>query len=273
MRKTFFAIGLALAGCTASYATTQDDQRDAIAKFMAQLDFGRPYLAEPLADPSLLAPPPPAEDSHGMAIDHERNQAALALRDTDRWKLAASDADLRKDAVLSSFSCAAGIALSDEATPATAHLLRRSRSDFGASTSPVKKQYQRPRPFMINGESSCTPEAEAFLSHDGSYPSGHSAIGYGTGLVLAALIPERASQLVARGVAYGESRAMCNVHWSSDVAASRPIASAVFARLVANPQFAEDFAAAQAELAALERSDSTASPARCTWEARALASK
>ena len=121
---------------------------------------------------------------------------------------------------------------------------------FGLSTYPTKMKYQRPRPFMENGKPTCTPDQEDVLRKDGSYPSGHSAIGFGTGLILAEVVPDRAAQLVARGRAFGDSRRICNVHWLSDVEEGRVVASAVMARLNAEPAFAADLAAARAEVAA-----------------------
>jgi acid phosphatase (class A) len=87
------------------------------------------------------------------------------------------------------------------------------------------------------------------LRKDGSYPSGHSAIGYGWGLILAELFPDRASRLVARGRAFGDSRRVCNVHWLSDVEEGRIAAAATVARLHADAYFRKDLDAARAELA------------------------
>lgn len=55
--------------------------------------------------------------------------------------------------------------------------LRRSLVDAGLATYGAKDHYQRMRPFVENKEASCTPAEEAKLAKDGSYPSGHSALG------------------------------------------------------------------------------------------------
>lgn len=163
-------------------------------------------------------------------------------------------------------SCAAGRAIDPEATPKTAALLRKAFPDFGIATGAAKRKYMRPRPFMSNGKPTCTPKSEPGLRGDGSYPSGHSAIGYGWGLVLAELLPERTNQLVARGRAYGDSRRICNVHWLSDVEEGRIVATAVFARLQAEPAFRADLKAAREELATLPAKP----PGDCAAEAAAL---
>jgi acid phosphatase (class A) len=121
---------------------------------------------------------------------------------------------------------------------------------------------------MENGKPTCTTEAEAVLRRDGSYPSGHSALGFGWGLILAQVVPDRAAELVARGRAYGDSRRICNVHWLSDIEEGRVVASAVVARLNAEPAFRADLDAARAEVAALaERNPGT----DCAAEAALLA--
>jgi acid phosphatase (class A) len=165
-------------------------------------------------------------------------------------------------------ACAAGRHIDAVATPQTYKLLIRAATDFSGSTRSAKDHYRRSRPFMTNGQPSCTPEAEKVLRTNGSYPSGHSAIGYGWGLVLAQVLPDRATDLVARGIAFGDSRRVCNVHWLSDVEQGRVTATATFARLQASPAFQADIAAARDELA----QRAPVAPDRdCAAEAAALA--
>ena len=106
------------------------------------------------------------------------------------------------------------------------------------------------RPFTVNNAPICTPEDEKILRNDGSYPSGHTALGWAWALILAELAPDKADAILARGLSYGESRIICNVHWNSDVVAGRIMASATVARLHNNPEFIADMKAAKAELAA-----------------------
>ena len=141
--------------------------------------------------------------------------------------------------------------------------------DLGGSTAEVKKRYMRQRPFMVNGQPMCTPDWDKVLRRDGSYPSGHSAIGYGFGLILAEVMPERAAKLVARGRAMGDSRRICNVHWLSDIEEGRVLASATVMRLNADPAFAADLAAARKEVAAQQSKSAEAAP-DCAQEAAAL---
>lgn len=202
-------------------------------------------------DSLLLNPPPPAAGSGAEARDLEAAKAAVALRGTPRWTLATRDADFMSPAATSGFSCAAGFAIGPTTTPKLDMLMQRVARDLAGATGATKRKYMRPRPFTVNGQPICTPEMETILRGDGSYPSGHSSLGYGWGLVLAEAVPDRAAQLVARGRAFGDSRRICNVHWLSDIEEGRVVASAVVARLNAEPAFQADLAAVRAEAAAM----------------------
>lgn len=215
--------------------------------------------------PDSFAPPPPAPGSAAQARDDEAAKAALTLRGGPRWTLATADADLLSPKATATFSCTLGIAIGPDTTPRLDRLLRRTIADFGMSTSAIKHRYARARPFMVNGQPTCTPDWEPMLRKDGSYPSGHSAIGYGWGLVLAELRPDIAPALVARGRAFGDSRRICNVHWLSDTEEGRLAATVVFARLNADRTFQKDMKAARKDIVRAK-----ARPTGCDSEAAAL---
>ncbi len=228
------------------------------------------YLSQGGVPSSLtLIPPPPAPGSAAMARDEEAAKAALALRGTPRWDLARRDADLFTPGSVGTFSCAAGTALGPQPSPHIDALLRRAARDLALAVYPTKTRYMRPRPFMTDGAPVCTPEIDAMLRRDGSYPSGHSAIGYGWGLILAEMFPARSAELVARGRAFGDSRRVCNVHWLSDVEEGRVMASAVVARLHAEPAFRADLEDARKEVAGLGAK--SAPDGACAAEAATLA--
>lgn len=195
----------------------------------------------------ILTSPPPTQGSAAEARDREANEKAVLLHGSKRWEQAAADAVLEFPDAVHAFDCTMGIEISPKATPRLYNIMQRSLFDFGLSTSPTKKSYMRTRPFMVNDRPICTPEYTDLLRHDGSYPSGHSAIGFGWGLVLSAIAPEKTEQLMSRGIDFGDSRAVCNVHWQSDVEAGRIMASAVYARLTASRMFMKDVEAARAE--------------------------
>ena len=259
-----FSLGTGLAGCT---STAPEPEQ--VAEIYPGILQG--YL--PMDDPLLsveFVPPAPAPDSPRQVKDDAVVAQMLPLRGSARWDLAIADAELSFPGAAEAFSCALGIRVTEAATPDLYMLLRRTLADLGISTSSAKKAYQRERPFMVNGEPMCTPEEEDKLRKDGSYPSGHTAIGWGWGLILSELAPERAEALIARGRSFGESRNVCNVHWRSDIIAGRMAGAAAVARLHTNAEFLTAMAAAREDIERARAGGLT--PERdCAWEASALA--
>ena len=204
-----------------------------------------------------------------MAEDEAVNRSALAIQGTPRFEMAANDAVLTMPAVAQTFSCALGVPISTEKTPKLNALLWKVLVDAGGSTAEAKDRYQRTRPFAINGKPICTPEIAERLRNNGSYPSGHAAIGYAFGLVLSQVAPDRGDALVARGTAFAESRLVCNVHWESDVEQGQFMAAAVVARFNAQSAFRSDMDAARAEIDAL-RAQGAKPDRNCDAEAQAL---
>jgi acid phosphatase (class A) len=194
-----------------------------------------------------LLPAPPVDGSTAFILDTEISKTYLEQSDTAAWKQAQIDAELYFPEALESFSSAAAFPISEEKTPNLYILLRRTLGDASLSTYAAKKQYMRPRPFMVNNKPTCTPELEDHLK-DGSYPSGHAAIGWAWALVLAEIFPERTNHIIERGRSYGQSRVVCNVHWQSDVNEGRFIGAATVARLHANPMFQADLKAAKKDV-------------------------
>ena len=225
---------------------------------------------EPPLNSAAFLPPPPTSGSAQQAADDAASEAMRVLEGSARWTQAAVDAELHFPAAAQIFSCVLGVSVTEAQTPALYRLLQRSLTDFGLASYPAKRAHQRQRPFLINGGEICTPDDRETLETDGSYPSGHSAIGWGWALTLSQLAPERAEALLARGRAYAQSRMVCNVHWLSDTEAGMAVGAAAFARLQNDALFQATMAAARQELnqANLEHPDT----ATCDAEAAALAS-
>jgi acid phosphatase (class A) len=212
------------------------------------------YLPKASRPDSLqLLPPPPTRGSARMAGDVAVSRAALRLRGTARWALARRDAVLTFPKAADAFECAAGLRVSKDRTPNLYQVLGRAETDARLSTRRAKKYYKRRRPFLLNGKPICTPGDKERLAKEGSYPSGHTTIGWAWALVLSELIPDRADRILLRGRQFGESRLVCNVHWNSDVEAGRTLAAAVVARLHGDPAFRAAMRAARREIAAARR--------------------
>lgn len=239
----------------------------------AELPQGRPgyvvgYLdpAE-LPDSQALLAPPPAAGSAAFAADEEAYRSTRGLRDTPRWALAAKDADLGFPQAAETFSCALAMPVSEQATPHLYMLLRRVRADASRANDKAKTYYKRQRPFALHGDTNCTPREQL---KDDSYPSGHSSIGWAWALALAEIAPDRANPILARGLAFGQSRVVCGVHWKSDVEAGRVVGASVVSRLHAAPVFAAQLAAARKEIEGA-RAAGLNSPLDCAAQAQALA--
>lgn len=208
------------------------------------------YLPTPsLAVPALIVPPPPARGSAAHAADDEAYRESLRLRGGDRWKLATYDALGEYPAAIDRFSCALGVSITPQAMPRLYLLLRRVALDAGGAAAVAKSRFDRRRPFVAANDEICTPEFEQVFRADKSYPSSAAAIGWGWALVLAEIDPASASALLRRGLAYGNSREVCRVHWRSDVDAGRLIAAATVAQLHANADFLGELGDARRELA------------------------
>lgn len=265
------AASLGLAGCASSPA-----QGGAEAAASAPIPEIRPgimagYLDHAqLPDSLALLPPPPAPGTPAFANDEAVHAAAQKLRGTPRWELAAVDAELMKPSALETFSCALGVPVNDTDTPNLTRLLKRTLVDGGLSTYGAKNRYQRTRPFVIHNEGTCLPKDEAGLRNDGSYPSGHTAIGWTHALVLAQVAPGQADALFARGRAFAESRLVCNAHWQSDILEGKVVAAATYALLQSNATFRQDVQLAAADVAKARAAG--LKPGRdCAAEAAALA--
>jgi len=272
MKKRFATTALAiptllvLAGCTIMTSPTTSPDG---------LSGGRPGYVIGYLDPADLPnaqkflPPPPAAGSASLASDEETYSATRKLRGTPRWALATKDADLTFPNAAQTFSCALGLTISPEQTPHLNMLVRRVRADASRANDKAKDLYKRQRPYLAHGDTSCTPQEK---HKNDSYPSGHSSIGWAWALVLAEIAPDRADRIFSRGLAFGESRVVCGVHWKSDVEAGRVVGASAVSRLHANPVFA-----AQLELARKEIEAARAAPAQlpldCAAEERALSIK
>nr|WP_306848361.1 phosphatase PAP2 family protein [Cupriavidus necator] len=258
------ALAALLAGCAAGGTNLS-----AVPELRPGVPAG--YLAADARPDSLkLLPAPPAQGSAALALDQDSARQASSLRDSPRWQLAAEDAVLTFPRAASAFSCALGVPVSAKDTPYLNVLLRRSLVDAGLSTYKAKDHYKRTRPFVATSTQMCTQAEAAKLQKDGSYPSGHSAIGWAWALILTEIEPARANELLARGQAFGQSRVVCNVHWQSDVNAGRTMAAATVARLHADPTFRADLERARQEVAAARAAG--ARPARdCQAENAVLA--
>jgi acid phosphatase (class A) len=67
------------------------------------------------------------------------------------------------------------------------------------------------------------------------------------------MVPEKATELYARGYQYGANRVIAGVHFPTDLEAGRMAATVIAAGLMQNPQFQSEFETAKAELRAAQQ--------------------
>ena len=202
---------------------------------------------------TMFMPAPPAFGSLLFEQDFHMYQYGKTLRNTERGKQAIKDADTSAGNILEVFSEAFGMTLSKENTPEIYKLIATMKEDAGSyATRCTKNFYKRTRPYVLYNEPTAVPEAEESLRNNGSYVSGHSAIGTAVATVLACINPERQSQLYKRGLDYGESRWIVGYHHYSDVKAGQMVGALVLPALLNNAEFMKQLEKAKKEFARLK---------------------
>ena len=228
---------------------------------------GAPYMKEGDVDLLSVLPAAPRDGDARAEADRAIFRATRRLENTPRWEVATNDVSEKTDYMFHAYSCAMGVELTEKVAPALSHLLEKAADAASDANRAVKKKFQRPRPFNVDEGPICQLKIEV-LSYD--YPSGHTTHGWTWALILAELMPERATAILARGRAYGESRIVCGVHNASAVEAGRLSATISMTRLRSSPAFQSDLVAAKEELAALTLRPQP-DAAHCQAEAAALA--
>jgi len=191
--------------------------------------------------------PPDTFDAHfsydvmqyfwGKSMRQNKERADIAIR----------DAVYGLDCIIREFSEPFGLQISKEETPEIYKVLREGTATCDSICTLPKRYYMRKRPFMRFNEQTLYPADEPGLRRNGSYPSGHTILGWSAALLLSEINPDRADTLLARGLMYGESRIIVGAHWQSDVDAGRLAASAAYARLHTSERFLEQMRLARQE--------------------------
>ena len=198
------------------------------------------YVTPDRVDLTKLLPPAPEPDSAQQKRDIADILAVQMSRTQAQGERALSDAK----AGAFGFADVLGPNFTAEKLPAVASLLAKVRGDGAVAFSAGKDVWKRPRPYEVSKE--VKPLGD--LPGGSSYPSGASTQGYLTAIVLANMVPEKATALYARGREFGDDRVVLGVHFPSDIEAGRLAATALAAAMLHDPAFLKDFAPAKAEL-------------------------
>ncbi|GAA3808294.1 hypothetical protein CSO01_18180 [Cellulomonas soli] len=145
-------------------------------------------------------------------------------------------------------------ALQSGRLPETSALFGRVTSGLDVVEA-AKSTYAYQRPYVrlgFVGEGGKIYESNngsyAGLTTSGSFPSGHTYGGYTAGTLLATLLPELSSGILARTSEYGDNRIVLGFHYPLDVMGGRMVSQATVAHRWADPEFAPLLESAHAEI-------------------------
>ena len=201
-----------------------------------------------MPDMMVFLPGPPDSTSVAFMNDVARYYWGKEMRhDPERAAQATRDAVYGLATILTEFEEAFGMKVTKEDTPEIYKVLLEGTATCDSICTRPKREYMRRRPFMVFNEPTLYPEDEPSLRLNGSYPSGHTLLGWSSALLMMEINPDRATEILARGYRYGENRLVVGAHWQSDTDAARLAASAAYARLHTSERFLEQMKKAREE--------------------------
>lgn len=216
-------------------------------------------------------PAPPPAGSLADLADQDVSETLRRFENTDRWLLATSHAEVRPPFALQHFDCALGLrfAPGSDRTPATARIFRKLFADAETVSTVVKRRAFRARPVGDDPRREACQTVSPAGRNSASYPSGSATVAAAYGAAMAVIAPENADDARSIGHQIAFSRAVCGMHYPTDVRVGIALGETVFEQASRDPAFAADLLEAQAEIKALRATGKT-SPA-CSAERSALA--
>ncbi|HUO91775.1 MAG TPA: phosphatase PAP2 family protein [Rhizomicrobium sp.] len=200
--------------------------------------------AKPAIDVTRILPPPPADGSAAQKAELAEVEATVAARTPAALAEATADDRLENPMI---YRSVVGTGFDLEKLPLTAKLFADVMGAQRAAANDAKDFFHRNRPWVADPAlATCGLRGGSHTS----YPSGHATMGYATGVVLAALIPEKAQAILARANAYAENRIVCGMHFRRDIVAGQVLGTAVAVTLLDDTELKAEFDAAEQELKA-----------------------
>ncbi len=195
------------------------------------------------SNPDVILPQPPAVDSIEHKVELQTIKNSMAQLTEEQKTLAAKDAQN----LSVSFYADVLPGFEIEKLPVTKTLFESVKFNENMMKNIAKDYYKRPRPYQEDPSIKvCVPPVKDDYSR--SYPSGHTAFAYSTGIVLAHLMPDKAKVIMDRAKLYGNNRIYCGAHWPSDVSSGQAIGSLVAQELLTNTHFKDLLDKSKAEL-------------------------
>ena len=206
------------------------------------------FTTREMPDMMRFLPAPPAFDSPLFINDSIRYLWGKEMRkDMERKTIAIRDAEYGLHTIINEFSNPFGLRISQKDTPKIYKLLKESLATCDSICTLPKARYMRTRPYVRYNEHTLVEKDEDSHRNNGSYPSGHTILGWSAALLLMEINPEAQDTLLARGYMFGESRIIAGYHWQSDVDAARAAASAAYAKLHTSKRFLKQMKLARKE--------------------------
>lgn len=200
------------------------------------------YLASQALPIASIIPAAPGQESATTKDELAGLHRIQTERTAEQVKAARAD-DAEEDIFI--FRGIMGEEFREDRLPLTAALSKHVHSDEAFISLPLKAKFRRPRPYQWDKSISAVCKLS---DAPNSYPSGHSISGYLEAFTLIAMFPEKQKAIMARADDYAHNRLVCGVHYPSDVAASRMVATAAFGYMLSNPKFEADLTTAKAEI-------------------------
>jgi len=253
-----FMLTAILSLCVSANASAGQDEKN-----------GKAYLTQAeLPNMVYFLPPPPEFESGIFVADQVRYLWGKKMRQNqERADMAIRDAVYGMNTIIQEFQGIFGLDITKEDTPEIYTIIQDVACNCDSIGDPAKQKYMRWRPFMYYDEPTLVPEQEESHRTNGSYPSGHTCLGWIMGLLLSDINPAAADALIMRGYEFGQSRVIAGYHWQSDVDAGRLGASVLYVKIKSHPRFVEQLERAKAEFAAKTQGTGVKSVTRAQQEA------
>ncbi len=190
-----------------------------------------------------LLPPPPSGDSAVTKAELDALVALQAARSPAQSERAVADDE---ESVWRFADAVGNPGFTKEKLPVFSAFFGRLVATEPAVVDPAKDSWKRPRPYLA--DSRLNPLLKKKTS--GAYPSGHATIGTLMGIVLSNMLPELRGPLMERAAEFAANRLVAGMHYASDIDAGKRSATAIAAVIRTKADYAEQIAAAKAELRA-----------------------
>ncbi|HEV8442195.1 MAG TPA: phosphatase PAP2 family protein [Steroidobacteraceae bacterium] len=118
--------------------------------------------------------------------------------------------------------------------PQLESLTNAVEKDVGRYVNAAKQHFTRDRPYLR--EPRLKPCITGVEDHN-SFPSGHATYGFVMAYLLVEMVPERRTELMRRASLFAQARAICGVHYPSDLIAGKEAAVWLSQRILQDPGY------------------------------------